>query len=153
MAAERGWRSILTAVPLTAPDSNISVHPQARLDARVARLENARQKANQLHMQMQHTEMKFQSTLAEMKAAFAAQTKEIEEHYHRQLDSVQSQYKAAMEDVSTQYRDAYYVLRREQQEFAEQAKHIDFKGEFIDHLPSPDGETKLDNPRNTRPQS
>lgn len=131
------WRSILTQVPLTSPDSNVSVHPQAKLDARVARLEHARQKTNQLHMQMQQTEMRFQTTLADMKSAFETQTKEIEDHYHRQLDSVQSQYKASMEDVATKYRDAYHVLRREQQAFAEQAKHIDCAVQFVDHFPAP----------------
>ena len=139
MAAEQrsGWRTILSAVPMTAPDSNVAVHPQAKLDARVARLEQARQQANQLHMQMQQTEMRFQTTLADMKKAFEDQTQEIEDHYHWQLDSVQTQYKTSMTDIETRYRDAYFVLRREQQAFAEQAKHIDFKGEFVDHFPAP----------------
>lgn len=143
MAAEQrsGWmggiKSVLTNVPLTAPDSNVAVHPQARLDARVARLEQARQQATQLHMQMQQTEMRFQTTVVDMKQAFLDQTKEIEDHYHRQLDSVQTQYKTSMDDIETRYRDAWFVLRREQQAFKEQAKHIDFKGEFIDHLPEP----------------
>lgn len=113
-------------------------HPRATLDARASRVQSARQQANVFHLQMQQTEMRFQQTLSDIKGAYETQTKELEDHYHKQVDSVQAQYKAAMDEIRSKYRDAYDQLRREQSAFVDQAKHIDFKGEFIDHFPAPE---------------
>lgn len=146
----RGWmggiKSVLTQVPLTSPDSNIAQHPRATLHATESRIVSARQQATMLHMQMQQTERRFQTTLADIKDAFLKQSAEIEAHYHQQVDSVQAQFKAAMDDVRAKYREAHDHLRREQKAFEEQAKHIDFKGKFIDHLPDPE---KPDDPANS----
>ena len=120
---ERRWWH---TVPLTGQGSNIATHPRATLDAQAARLMNARQTVNQLHMAIQANDMRFKTTLAD-----------IEKHYHEQVDGVEKQYHGEASTLAVKYREAHALLMREQRAMAEQLKHVDCKAEFITHFPSP----------------
>lgn len=135
----RGWKwgSVLPGIPLTQPGDTIVTHPSATLDAQASRLTTARHNANRLHLEMQAEEMRFQATMTAIEAGYKEESQKVEDHYHAQIDHVQQQLSEKMTKLSAQYRSAYTALRREQKAFAEQVKHVDFKGEFIDHFPEP----------------
>jgi len=144
MAVEqaRGWRSILTAVPLTAPDSNIATHPRATLDAQAARLLAARQEVMKLDMEIQSTDNKYAATRAD-----------IDKYYREQIAGVEAQYVELISKLQDEYASAHDALTREQKQMTEMLKQVDCKAEFISNFPPPK-DAKTPEPRQqTRPQS
>lgn len=121
------WGSILSGIQNTEPSAPVVTHPRATLDAQAGKIRRVRKDVLELDIEIRKANTEYDRTLTD-----------IEKHYTQQLESIREQYRERMTALRARYLEAHETLMREQAGFAEMAKSIDAKVEFVRQFPEPE---------------